>query len=150
MPDPNANGSQCDRCEEVSSELVVTRGDASDMLEFIEEPLDEIALAVEFRIDRADDFDVALRRDVRSRAAACEELDDRACAVAAIGDGLTGRPQAIDQRRQCRLVGGLAGRQEETDRQAIGIDDGMDLGGQSSTRKADGVIRAPFFPPAAC
>jgi hypothetical protein len=26
----------------------------------------------------------------------------------------------------------------------------MDFAGQSSTRTADGVIRAPFLPPAAC
>jgi hypothetical protein len=26
----------------------------------------------------------------------------------------------------------------------------VDFGGQSSTRTANGVIRAPFFPPAAC
>jgi hypothetical protein len=44
----------------------------------------------------------------------------------------------------------LAGRQDEPDRQSVGIDDGMDLRAQSSTRTADGVIRAPFLPPAAC
>jgi hypothetical protein len=30
------------------------------------------------------------------------------------------------------------------------IDHRVDLGAQSSTRAADGVIRAPFLPPAAC
>jgi hypothetical protein len=32
----------------------------------------------------------------------------------------------------------------------VGIDDGVDLGAQSSTRTANGVILAPFFPPPAC
>jgi len=44
----------------------------------------------------------------------------------------------------------LSGRQQEPDRQAILVDDGVDLGAQSSTRTADGVIFAPFLPPAAC
>jgi hypothetical protein len=44
----------------------------------------------------------------------------------------------------------LAGGQQQADRQAVAVNDGMDLGAQSSTRTADGVIRAPFFPPAAC
>ena len=35
-------------------------------------------------------------------------------------------------------------------RQAVLVDDGVDLSAQSSTRTANGVIRAPFFPPAAC
>jgi hypothetical protein len=32
----------------------------------------------------------------------------------------------------------------------VSIDHGVDLGAQSSTRTADGVILAPFFPPPAC
>jgi hypothetical protein len=45
---------------------------------------------------------------------------------------------------------GLAGGEHEPDRQAGFVDDGVDLGAQSSTRTANGVIRAPFLPPAAC
>jgi hypothetical protein len=44
----------------------------------------------------------------------------------------------------------LAGRQDDTDGQANRIYHGVDLGAQSSTRTTDGVIRAPFLPPAAC
>jgi hypothetical protein len=40
--------------------------------------------------------------------------------------------------------------QREPYRQAFLIDDRIDLGAQSSTRTADGVILAPFFLPAAC
>jgi hypothetical protein len=38
----------------------------------------------------------------------------------------------------------------QPDRQAVLIDHGVDLGAQSATRTANGVILAPFFPPAAC
>ena len=51
--------------------------------------------------------------------------------------------------RRLEIVG-LAGGEHQADRQAVLIDNGVDLGAQSSTRTADGVIRAPFFPPAAC
>jgi hypothetical protein len=59
-------------------------------------------------------------------------------------------PEAVDEGRERGLVGGLAGRQNQTHGQAVAIDDGMDFCAQSSTRTANGVIRAPFFPPAAC
>jgi len=32
----------------------------------------------------------------------------------------------------------------------VRADAGVDLGGQSATRTTDGVIRAPFLPPAVC
>lgn len=48
------------------------------------------------------------------------------------------------------LVGGLAGGEHDPERQAVLVHQGVDLGAQSSTRTADGVIRAPFLPPAAC
>jgi hypothetical protein len=44
----------------------------------------------------------------------------------------------------------LARCQHQPHRQAAFIDEGVDLGAQSATRTADGVIFAPFFPPAAC
>ena len=52
--------------------------------------------------------------------------------------------------RHGSLVGGLAGGEHDPDRQAFGIDHDVDLGAQSPTRATDGVIRAPFLPPAAC
>lgn len=39
----------------------------------------------------------------------------------------------------------MAGGQGEPDRQAAGIDAGVELGAQSATRAADGVIRLPFL-----
>jgi hypothetical protein len=45
---------------------------------------------------------------------------------------------------------GLAGGEHQPQRQSMRANDGMDLGAQSSARTADGVILAPFFPPAAC
>ena len=44
----------------------------------------------------------------------------------------------------------LASGEDDPDRQAMLIYQRMNLGAQSATRTADGVILAPFFPPAAC
>jgi hypothetical protein len=44
----------------------------------------------------------------------------------------------------------LAGRQDQPHGQTVFIHQSVDLGAQSATRTADGVIFAPFFPPAAC
>jgi predicted TIM-barrel enzyme len=59
-------------------------------------------------------------------------------------------PEAGQQLGSSPQVVGLAGGENQTDRQAVLVDDGVDLGTQSATRTADGVIFAPFLPPAAC
>lgn len=69
--------------------------------------------------------------------------------VAAIGNDMTAL-QAVEKMWCGSQVMGLAGGQHEPDRQAVLIDERVYLGAQSATRAADGVIFAPFFPPAAC
>ena len=150
MPEPESCGGEGNGGEEVAREFVVARGDASEMLELVEEALDEIALAVDVGIDDAADPHVALAWDVRGRAARLDPLDDGAGKEATVGDDLRRERELFDQMRKGGLVGRLAGREQEAHRQAECIDDRVDLGAQSSTRTADGVIRAPFLPPAAC
>jgi hypothetical protein len=150
MPEPESYGSECDGGEEVPRKFVVAGCDASEVLEFVEETFDEVALTIDLGFDDAADSDVALRGDVRGRAGSLDQGDDRAGEVTAISDDLLRQRQPVDQCRKRRLVRRLAGCEEEPNRQAACIDDGMDLGAQSSTRTTDGVIRAPFFPPAAC
>ena len=75
---------------------------------------------------------------------------DGAGGVTAIGDHIAGQVLSVEQHRRGGFVGGLAGRQNEPDGQPAGVDDGVDFGAQSATRTTNGVIRAPFFPPAAC
>lgn len=150
MPDPKPYGSESDGGEEVPCELVVAHGDAAELLELVEEALDQVALSVDLVVDHASQADIALRGDVGGCAGGLDRGDDRAGEVAAIGDHVVGQRHAFDQGRKGRLVGGLARREQQTDRQAVAIHDGVDLGAQSATRTTDGVIRAPFLPPAAC
>ena len=79
-----------------------------------------------------------------------DQVEDRLGVVAAVGDGVAGWTETGKQGRHRPLVGGLAGGQQKPDRQTSRIDHGVDLGAQPATGTADGVIRPPFFPPAAC
>lgn len=123
--------------------------DAAELLELAEEPLDLVALPVEVWRNAALLTHAALGRDVGLAAARGDPFDQRQAVVAAICNHGAGR-QCVQQDRGYCLVRGLSRRDVETDRQAILINDGMDLGAQSATRTANGVILAPFFPPAAC
>ena len=51
--------------EEISGKFIVARGDGAKVLEFIEEALDEIALAIERKVASPRDLSVGLRRDHR-------------------------------------------------------------------------------------
>ena len=119
------------------------------MLEFAEEALDEIALPVDAFVDRTVNEALAGRRDVGLGATGPDQIEHCVGVVASVGDDMTAF-EADEQKRSCAQIMGLAGRQYKTHRQAVFIDQSIDLGAQSSTRTADGVIFAPFFPPAAC
>ncbi len=147
-PEPERSQSDCG--QEVSGGLVVSGCDGSEVLELVEEALDEVALSVDFAIDGAAYANVALAGDVGVGALFLDELDDGLGVVATIGDDIALELEAVEQLRGCRLVGGLARGEDEAHRQAAAIDDDVDLGAQSAPRSSEGVIRAPFFPPAAC
>ncbi len=129
--------------------FVEARGDASELFELAEEPFDQVASAVEFGRDAALPAHAALRGDVRGAPARGHPFHKGQAVVAAVCDDGAGG-QVVKEQRSHRLVGGLPRRDVQPDRQAVLIDNGVDLGAQSATRTADGVILAPFFPPAAC
>lgn len=120
------------------------------MLELAEEALDEIALAVDARIDRSLHLAVALSWDMSLSTASTNQVDQMLPVIAAISDDDRGSRKPFQQPGRRGLVGCLSCRESEADRQPVLVNDDMDLTGQSSTRTADGVIRTPFLPPAAC
>ena len=136
--------------EEIGGGLEVAGCDASVVFQTIEEALDEIAAALERRIDRADDADVALARDVSGGARGLDGRNDRLAEVAAIGDDIATQRQGGEQLGRGGLVGGLPRGEHRPHQQAATVDDGVDFGSQSPARATDGVIRTPLLPPAAC
>lgn len=129
--------------------LFEARGDTSELLEFAKEPFDQVASAVEFGRYAALQADAALGRDMRLATPRRYPLDQRQAVVTSVCDDGAGG-QVVQEQWGHRLVRGLSGRDVQPDRQAVLIDHGVDLRAQSATRTANGVILAPFFPPAAC
>lgn len=125
------------------------RGDAPELLELAKEPLHQIAASVEIVRDGALQADAALGRDMCDTTPSRDPLDQGEAVVAPVGDDGAGCKR-VQQEGGHRLVGCLPGGDVQPDRQAVLIDHGVDLGAQSATRTANGVILAPFFPPAAC
>jgi hypothetical protein len=120
------------------------------MLEFVKEALDQVALPIDQVVNRALDLAVARGRDVRPSATSFDKIDDSACVIATVSDEVAIRFEPFDQSWRNSLVGRLTLRKHNPYRHSLLIDHCVDLGAQSSTRTADGVIRAPFLPPAAC
>jgi hypothetical protein len=136
--------------EVVAGEFVEARCDASEVLELVEAALNEVSLAVELGIDGALHPSGAQGRNVGSCASCFDELDDGAGVIAAVGDEVARQSQPVDQVGHGGFVGSLARREHQAHRKPSLVDHGIDLSAQSATRTADGVIRAPFLPPAAC
>jgi PAS domain S-box-containing protein len=83
---PQACRSERDGCEEVARELLEACRDATEMLQFAKEALDQIALTVDAPVDGAMDQALAGRRNMRLSARGADEVQERVGVVAAIGD----------------------------------------------------------------
>ncbi len=116
----------------------------------VEETFDEVALAVQVMGCGAPLPAIPLGRDVGARAMVGNELEDGAGVIAAVGDGVPGRLKAVKEGGHGSLVGGLARGDQEAARPAKAVDDDVDFGARPASRASDGVVRTPFFPPAAC
>jgi hypothetical protein len=79
-----------------------------------------------------------------------DKIDDNSGVMVGVSDEVAIRLEPFDQSRCNGLVGRLPLRKHNPYRHSLLIDHRVDLGAQSSARTTDGVIRALFFPPAAC
>jgi len=120
------------------------------VFELVEEAFDQIALAIDCGIDAALVFSVARRWDVGGRPCLSDESEDGIAVIGAVTDDFGACGQAAQQGRDRARVMNLAGGEDQADGQASLVDQRIDLGAQSATRTADGVIRTPLLPPAAC
>ena len=131
------------------SEFVVARGDGAIVLDFVEEPLNKISLAIERVIAIALHLAVGFWRDHWSDCPLVECVDQRIGVVSLVADERT-RIGIFEQRLSASQVMVLPWRQHQAARIAQGIDESVDFGGQSAARSADR-LRAVFFrAPALC
>ena len=141
MPYPKPRGGDEDGGKVISGGLLVARGDLSEVLEPVEEPLNQVALAVEGGIDRPFDLAVALREDMAAPAARVDHLEESASILAPDCGNVARREAGSQEVHDRRLVRGLPWRQGDRQWQAAMVDHRVDLGAQPATRTAKGVIR---------
>lgn len=108
--------------------LLEPSGDATSVLELVEEALDEIALAVEDLAVVTRYPATAGRRDAGSDAALAQELAEPIGIVGLVGDESAVGGDHVDQRAGGTEVMRLTRAQGQAHRQAAAIDHGVDLG----------------------
>lgn len=101
-------GDELDGGKEIARGLVTACGDGAEVFEFVEQRLDEIALAVECEIGLARDEAVGLGWDDRGDSAVLEGLDEGVGVVGLVRKkGLW--VDLVEQRPSLAKIGGLAG-----------------------------------------
>ena len=129
--EPDEHADQHHARQKSLCELVVAGGDGTVFFDLLEEALDEIALAVEGEVGFALDFAIGFRRDHGRAAALLDRLEEGIRVVALVGDDRFGLDFG-QQTLGLRDISDLAGRQRERYGIAERVDDGVDLGGQST------------------
>ena len=135
--------------EESLGEFVVTSGDGPKVLEHVEETLNEIAFTVESEIAPTRGFSIRLGRNDWGDRPIAEGSDEGVGVEGLVSDQSAGI-DGFDQRLGTSEFVILAGAEHHLDRIAEGVDEGVNFGGQSSTRSADGLRTIFFWAPALC
>jgi hypothetical protein len=136
--------------EEIAGSFFVAGSDASEMLDDIEEAFDEVSLAVERKVTWSLDLAVGLGWDDHRDTARFEIFDEAVGVIALIAEKGS-RLDLVGQQFGLLDVVNLSPREAEYQRIAERIDDGMDLGRQSTARTAYRFIDAVFLgAPALC
>ena len=137
-----------DASEKIAGEFVVARGDCAKMLEFVEEALDQVALAIERKIASTRLLAIGLWGSPGDPASLerCDEGVGVEGLVAQQRPGL----DTFQQRLRASQVVRLTRREHHLDRIAESIDQSVDFGGQSAARAADRLLAVFFRAPALC
>ena len=135
--------------QERRSEFVVSRSDASELLETAEETLDQIPIPVEMSIERAKCAAIGAWWNNRPSTLCFDGSHEGVGVVALVGnDKASGL--VLDQRSSLVDIRDLSGRQNDAQRIAQCIDGNMQLGGQPASRPADFLTAGFFWAPAEC
>jgi hypothetical protein len=113
--------------EEVDFPSIVAGGDASEMLELIEEPFNPVSELIGLRIVRDMDFAVPFGRNNHFGICFFDHLAQRIGVVSFIGDHAAGG-LAVQQVGRSGYIVRLAAGQDEAQRAPLGIGKGMNFG----------------------
>ena len=131
------------------SEAVVSGGNSAEVLETAEHALDGIALAVEDGRKAALPTPVGFGRNVWRGAFGLDLSTDGIAVIAFVAMKDVGFRHELQQGVGGRAIGHLATGQEEGDRAALTVGQGVDLGGAPASRAAYGLSEFPPLPPEA-
>ena len=137
-------------CGEAMGQFVVTGGEATKLLQPIEESLDEVSGLVAMPVDVALREPMASGRNDGLSARGFDGRDQRIAVVSLVGNNRSGW-DGCHEGRALRDIGDLAAGEDQSNRITQCIDRRMDLCGQPTPRSADRLIATVFFgAPAAC
>ena len=120
------------------------------MLELAEEAFDLIALAVERLREAGPPLAVGLGRDVGNSALALDQVADGVAVISLVAQYDGARFEPIEQFQCGRRIVRLTRRQAEPEREALPVDDRVDLGRETASGATETMISTPLFAVAAC
>ena len=119
------------------------------VLEFIEEALDEIALAVESEVTGRRRLAVGFGRNHRGDLSLGQRIAKRIGVVCLVADESL-RIGSFEQRLRASQIMGLTRREHHIDGIAERIDEDVNFGAQSASGSADRLLAVFFRAPALC
>ena len=149
MAQAQPDASELDHGEERRAELVVARGDASVIFEFVEEALDEVALLVEPGAEADRTFAIGLGRDVGPAAALADHRAQPVGVIGLVAEHHLALAHTVEQLGRCLDVVVVAGRDDQLDRQPVAIGQSMDFRSKTAPAASQTSIRVAFFKVAA-
>ena len=130
-------------------ETVVSRGNPAEVLEAAEHPLDRVAIAVQVGREAVLPAPIGLGRDVGCNAFALDLVAHRVGVIALVAVQDFGRTHSVEQDIGGHAIRYLAAGQQERDRAAEAVGQGMDFRRPSPARAADRLTEFPPLPPEA-
>lgn len=131
---------------EVSNKFLIARGDTSELIEFIEKTLDQVACCIAMSVVSAWRPPVGARRNNRFSGHGFNVLNQGVAIIAFVREYSLSVGRFIQQLNGLSNVGLLRTGQCEAER----IDDGVNLGAESAARAAQSLRAMFFWAPAAC
>ena len=139
-----------DEGKERGSELVVSGCDAPELLQLVEEPLDQVSLAIELLAERIEHFSIGFIGDIGRRALGPDLGADPIGVVALVGKNDGSASDVLQQIGRASRVVILSRRDQEAERAAFFVDERVDFRGEPASATTHATISTPFFAPAAC
>lgn len=124
---PIADSGKCGQRQKTGSQLLVSGGDGTSLLEALEEVLDLVAVSVVPPVMRSGAEPVGFRRDAGAQSAAGEKLAEGVAVVRLVSEDRA-VCDSRDERRSCGEIVRITRREPELHRSTPGVDQRVDLG----------------------